>query len=204
MTFYGSVIGINSAIKSNTGYFTGYGFAIPMNIAKSVASDLIATGKVSRGYIGISIKDVDGKEARGLGLERTRGVLIQEVQENGAGYEAGLKTGDVILKVDGNEVNASNQLQTIISQKSPGDKVELEIFRNGSTMNFNVTLKPRADVEERLISENQPRNQDTELNSKSIESIGLEVSDMTGSMRKSFDISNGILVKDVKNFFRII
>lgn len=67
-------------------------------------------------------------------------------------------------------------------------------------MNFNVTLKPRADVEERLISENQPRNQDTELNSKSIESIGLEVSDMTGSMRKSFDISNGILVKDVKNF----
>lgn len=197
---YGSVIGINSAIKSNTGYFTGYGFAIPMNIAKSVASDLIATGKVSRGYIGISIKDVDGKEARGLGLERTRGVLIQEVQENGAGYEAGLKTGDVILKVDGNEVNASNQLQTIISQKSPGDKVELEIFRNGSTMNFNVTLKPRADVEERLISENQPRNQDTELNSKSIESIGLEVSDMTGSMRKSFDISNGILVKDVKNF----
>ena len=196
---YGSVIGINSAIKSNTGYFTGYGFAIPINLAKSVASELIVSGKVSRGYIGISIKDVDSKEARGLGLDQAKGVLVQGIQENGAGYDAGLKIGDVILKVDGNEVNASNQLQTIVSQKGPGEIVELEVFRDGSTRNMNVTLKPREDIEDQPISENRSNRQEPELNSKRIENVGLEVSDMTSSMKKSFDISSGIFVKSVQN-----
>ena len=97
----GFVIGINAAIQTTTGYYQGYGFAIPINIAKASAEEIIKYGKVERGYIGVSIKDVDSKEAKGLGLDKARGVLIQNVIKGGAGDEAGLKTGDVILKVDG-------------------------------------------------------------------------------------------------------
>ncbi|MCX6166303.1 MAG: trypsin-like peptidase domain-containing protein, partial [Ignavibacteriae bacterium] len=139
----GMVIGINAAIQSQTGFYQGYGFAVPINIVKSVASELIKTGKIERGYIGVSIKDVDTKEAKGLGLDKAKGVLVQNVIKGGAGDEAGVKTGDVILTVDGKEVNAANQLQTIIGSHKPGEQVTLSIFRDGKTINVPVKLKPR-------------------------------------------------------------
>ena len=125
----GLVVGINAAIKTTTGYYQGYGFAIPINIAKNVASELIKNGKIERGYIGVSIKDVDSKEAKGLGLDKARGVLIQNVIKGGAGDDAGLKTGDVVFSVDGKEVNAANELQTIIGSKRPGETAKLVVFQ---------------------------------------------------------------------------
>ncbi|HEX2788002.1 MAG TPA: Do family serine endopeptidase [Ignavibacteria bacterium] len=195
----GSVIGINAAIKSNTGYFQGYGFAIPINLARNVADELIRSGKITRGYIGVQIKDVDMKEAKGLGLDKARGVLVQGVVKGGAGEEAGVQIGDIILKVDGQEVNASNQLQTIIGQKRPGDAVSLEIFRDGNTLNKSVTLKPRAEDNDALAKNmSNDNNQSESFNSKSFESIGLSVSDMAGSMLKNMDISKGVLVTNVQ------
>ncbi|HRE41586.1 MAG TPA: Do family serine endopeptidase [Ignavibacteria bacterium] len=195
----GSVIGINSAIKSNTGYFQGYGFAIPINMARNVAQELIKNGKITRGYIGVQIKDVDSKEAKGLGLDKAKGVLIQGLVPGGAGEEAGLQIGDVILKVDGMEVNASNQLQAIIGEKRPGEQANLEVFRDGKIIEKVVTLKPRSEQNENLAGSNPNKGEmNNELNKKSFESLGLSVSDMTGSMLSNYDLKQGVIVADVK------
>jgi len=197
----GSVIGINSAIKSQSGYYQGYGFAIPINLARSVATELIKSGKISRGYIGVSIKDVDTKEAKGLGLDRARGVLVQDVLKGGAGEDAGLKVGDVILTVDGKEVNASNQLQTIIGQKTPGDKADLKVFRDGKEMDMVVTLKAR-DENQNAASNLPPtdQGQKSEPTSKSFEKTGFGVADLSSAQKQKFDVDGGVYVTSVKRF----
>jgi serine protease Do len=196
----GLVIGINTAIKTTSGYYQGYGFAIPMNLAKQVASELIKNGKVSRGYIGVTIKDVDTKEAKGLGLDKAQGVLVQDVIKGGAGEDAGIRTGDVILSVDGNEVNAANQLQTIIGSKQPGDEVRLKVFRDGKTIDKNVRLKPREEASLQNHPENMMRENSSSLSSKSFESVGISVSDLTGSLKQKFNVESGIYVTSVKRF----
>jgi serine protease Do len=196
----GLVVGINTAIKTTNGYYQGYGFAIPINLAKQVASELIKNGKVSRGYIGVTIKDVDIKEAKGLGLDKAQGVLVQDVLKGGAGEEAGVRTGDVILSVDGNEVNAANQLQTIIGSKHPGDNVSLKIFREGTTIDKNVRLKPREEAVSETSRENLMRENSSSLASKSFDNIGISVSDLTGSLKQKYNIDNGIYITSVKRF----
>jgi serine protease Do len=196
----GMVIGINAAIQSQTGFYQGYGFAIPINIVKSVSAELIKTGKIERGYIGVSIKDVDIKEAKGLGLDKAKGVLVQNVIKGGAGDEAGVKTGDVILTVDGKEVNAANQLQTIIGSHKPGEQVTLSVFRDGKTISIPVKLKPR-DNDQSLVDNNaQKKDDDSELKSKKFDQVGFTVSDITSSVKRDYDIENGVIVKNVANY----
>jgi len=197
----GSVIGINSAIKSQSGYYQGYGFAIPINLAKSVATELIKSGKISRGYIGVSIKDVDSKEAKGLGLEKAQGVLVQDVLKGGAGESAGIKIGDVILSVDGKNVNAANELQTIIGQKRPGDVAQLKVFRDGKTMDVAVTLKPR-DENQNAASNTTPKEESnkSEPSAKSFEKTGFSVTDLTSSQKQKFDVEGGAYVTSVKRY----
>ncbi len=195
----GYVIGINSAIQTNTGYYQGYGFAIPINIVKNVAQELIKYGKVERGYIGVAIKDVDSKEAKGLGLDKAKGVLIQNVIKGSAGDEAGLKVGDVILMVDGKEVNAANQLQTIIGSKHPGDEVTLTIFRDGSTMEKKVKLKPKMESESgKDINRNQFEEKNTQT--KKYDNIGITVSDITDKIRNDFGIDGGVYIQNVVTY----
>jgi serine protease Do len=196
----GSVIGINTAIKTTNGYYQGYGFAIPINLAKNVASELMKDGKVSRGYIGVTIKDVDIKEAKGLGMEKAQGVLVQDVITGGAGADAGLKTGDVILSVDGKDVNAANELQTIIGSHHPGDEVALKIFRDGKTLDKNVKLKPRDEKANQTAQNTIPNSSGGDLASKSFESIGITVSDLTSTMKEKFNVNNGVYITGVKRF----
>jgi serine protease Do len=196
----GMVIGINAAIQTTNGFYQGYGFAIPINIAKSVASELIKTGKIERGYIGVSIKDVDTKEAKGLGLDKAKGVIVENVIKGGAGEEAGVKSGDIILTVDGKEVNAANQLQTIIGSHKPGESVTLSIFRDGKTISIPVKLKPRDDKQSVADNNAQKNDNDSELKSKKFDDVGFTVSDITNSMKKDYDVSSGVLVKNVVNY----
>lgn len=195
----GMVVGINAAIQTTNGFYQGYGFAIPINIVKSVASELIKSGKIERGYIGVSIKDVDTKEAKGLGLEKAMGVLVQNVIKGGAGDEAGVKTGDVILNVDGKEVNAANQLQTIIGSHKPGESVTLSIFRDGKTISVPVKLKPRDD-KQNLVENGQKEEDNSESKTKKFDDVGFSVSDITSSVKRDYDIENGVMVKAVSNF----
>lgn len=196
----GTLVGINTAIKTTNGYYQGYGFAIPINLAKNVASELMKNGKVSRGYIGVSIKDVDTKEAKGFGLDKAKGVLVQDVIAGGAGDEAGLKPGDIIFSVDGKDVNAANELQTIIGSHHPGDQVSLKVYRDGNTFDKSVTLKPRDENANQTAQNTVPNQGSSEMGSKSFESIGITVTPLSPSMKEKFDVKNGLYISEVKQF----
>lgn len=197
----GQLVGINSAIKTNTGYYQGYGFAIPVNIVKSVTQELIRSGKVVRGYIGVQIQTVDETMAKGLGLDKAKGVLVQSVQKGGGGDEAGLQAGDVILSVDGKEVNASNELQVIINSKRPGDIAKLTVFRDGKTIEKDVTLKPRAEEEKQTSMNNtQEEGSNKGVNSTTVKGLGISVQDITTSLKEKYNISGGVVVTSVDKF----
>ena len=157
----GAVIGVNSAIAAgNTGNYIGYGFAIPINLVKSVAKDLIAHGKISRGYIGVNIGEVDDAMAKSLGLDKPKGIIVQGIVDGGAASKADIKEGDVILKVDGREVNQPNQLQGYIASKSAGTTVKLTLFRDGKEIEREVTLKARdADIKVEPIANKENDNE---------------------------------------------
>jgi serine protease Do len=199
----GAVVGINSAIATNglTGTYIGYGFAIPINIAKVVAEDLITYGKVKRGYIGVRIEEVDADLAKAMGLDKPAGVLIQQVMENGAAAKEDIKAGDIILEVDGVEMNKPNELQAYVAGKRAGDEITLEIYRNGDTIERSVTLKAR-DEDESASTKNsgikKERKGDIEV--VTFETIGLTVRDMKNKEYDEYNIDNGVLITKVKRF----
>ncbi|MBX7150753.1 trypsin-like peptidase domain-containing protein [bacterium] len=139
----GELIGINTAIATTTGLYQGYGFAVPINIARSVVESLIQYGQVLRGYIGVGIKDVDATYAKAVGLDRAQGVLVESLTENGAAHDAGIQEGDVILEIDGRALEQRSDLQAYIAQKKPGDKVTLLVYHNGAKATKVVILKSK-------------------------------------------------------------
>ncbi len=199
----GEVIGINTAIATTNARYQGYGFAVPVNLLKTVAADLIKEGKVRRGYIGVSIQAVDKTMADAVGLDKARGVFVQGLVDGGAGESAGLKETDVILSVDGNEVNQPNELQRYIATRHPGDVVVLKIFRNGSVVEKHVTLRTRDEGSSAVKASDRKTEEETDSASPSVvklESLGLTVRSMTPAERKSFGVENGVVVSDVKQF----
>jgi serine protease Do len=200
----GAVIGVNSAIAAGrTGTYIGYGFAIPINLVKSVAKDLIAHGKINRGYIGVSIGDIDYTTAKSLGLDKPQGVIIQGVLPDGAAAKADIKQGDVILKIDGKEVNQTNELQSYIASRSAGTTVDLTIYRDGKTIDRKVTLKPREEE-----SKAEPTSDKTEEKSESksenstatFDNLGLTVRNLTAQEKSDFKVDNGVMIIDIKPF----
>jgi serine protease Do len=139
----GDLIGINTAIATRTGTYNGYGFAVPSNIANKVVEDLLNYGVVQRGMLGINIVTLNSTLAKEKKVALTQGVLVASVGEDSAADKAGLKEGDIILKVDGREVKSSPELQEIIALKRPGDQVTLTVNREGNRKEFKVTLQNR-------------------------------------------------------------
>jgi serine protease Do len=199
----GEVIGINTAIATTNARYQGYGFAIPVNLLKTVAGDLIRDGKVHRGYIGVSITPVDRTLADAIGLEKARGVFVQGLVEDGAGAEAGLKESDVILSVDKIEVNQPNELQRYIATRHPGDVVVLEVFREGKTIEKRVTLRAR-DEQQNVVTAVDKGDSGNEGEGSSsamtLESLGLTLRNMTASDRNQYGLQQGVMVSDVKQF----
>jgi len=200
----GAVIGVNSAIAAGgSGTYIGYGFAIPINLVKAVAKDLIANGKVSRGYIGINIGEVDNAIAKSLGMKTPKGIIIQGIVEGGAASEADLKPGDVILKVDGREVNKPNELQSYVAAKSAGTKVVLTVFRDGKEIERSVTLKSREeDITTKPISNNNDNENKTEQKSSTatFDNLGLTIKNITDKDKSDFKVEGGVMISDVKPF----
>ncbi len=201
----GEVIGINSAIATNglTGSYIGYGFAIPINLAKTVAEDLIANGKVSRGYIGVNISEVDASTAKAVGLDRPKGVMIQGILEGGAASEEDIQAGDIILKIDDKEVNMPNELQSYVASKRAGSKVELTLYRDGEIINRTVELKARDDSKgTRIISGKQKKEEkvETKLEEISFDELGLKVRNATADQLEKFKAEGGALIVEVKRF----
>lgn len=200
----GAVVGINSAIATRgTGTYIGYGFAIPINLAKTVAKEIIAYGKVNRGYIGINIGEVNDALAKSMGLDKPKGIIIQGIVEGGAASETDLKSGDIILSVDGRELFKPNELQGYIASKTAGTTVNLKIFRDGKELDRKVTLKARDED-----TKNQPVKMKSEDNSKSetksntvsFESIGMTVKNLSEKEKEDFNINSGIIITKVENF----
>jgi len=201
----GSVIGVNSAIATRTGSYIGYGFAIPINLAKAVATDLIAHGSVSRGYIGVNIRDVDAPMAKSLGMDKPRGIIVENIVPNSAAAKADVKVGDVILSVDGREVNKTNELQSYIAAQRAGTTVKLVLYRNGKEVETKVTLKARdEDVAARPSADNNRREREEKSapTSLTFDNIGLTVRDMNQQEKNNYKVENGIIISEVKPFSR--
>jgi serine protease Do len=200
----GDIIGINAAIATTNARYQGYGFAIPINLARSVAEDIIKFGKVRRGYIGVSIQAVDEVTAKALGLSKTGGVIVQSLVTGGAAESAGIKEGDVILSIDGKEVNAANELQSFIARKHPGDVVTLRVFRDGKSIEKSVTLQSRKEDSQVASNRESKREPESETTTSSkelvLENLGLSVKPLTSEQKKELEVENGVVVTDVKRF----
>ncbi|MEW6004565.1 MAG: Do family serine endopeptidase [Stygiobacter sp.] len=202
----GAVIGVNSAIATNgfSQSYIGYGFAIPINLAKAVASDLIANGKVSRGYIGVSIEEVDAATAKAVGLDEPKGVIIQQIVEGSAASKSDIKVGDIILKIDEKVVNQPNELQSYVAAKRAGTSVRLTLFRDGKTIERYVTLKARDEKEDKSIKVDLKGKKGKDIDAKEIsfDEIGLSVRNMNDDELSEFKTKNGVLITNVKSFSR--
>lgn len=136
----GELVGINTAIASKTGAYEGYGFAIPATLVDRVATDLIAYGEVRRGYLGVSIGEVNAQVAQEVGLDEIKGVYVNDVRRGSAADRAGLQGGDIVVSVMGEPVDARNKLQSLIARKRPGDVVSVTVWREGVERDFDVQL----------------------------------------------------------------
>ena len=183
----GDLIGINSAIASPTGSYTGYGFAVPSNLVSKVIYDLKKYGVVQRGFLGVSIRDVDSKLVQEKDLKVNSGVYVDAANENGAAEKAGIKTGDVILEIDGMSVASASEIQEIIGRRTPGDAVHVKVDRKGTVKDFEVHLTNK-DGNEKL----------TEKASEDVYTkLGITVENANSKMLKKLGIENGIEVTSV-------
>jgi serine protease Do len=145
----GEVIGINSAIASETGYYSGYGFAIPINLARRVMTQLIQTGKVQRAALGIQIAEASPEDAKYVGLTEPYGVKVADFPPNSPAEKAGLDVGDIIVMIDGKKVERVGQLQQEVGFKAPGDIVTVEVARKGGQRKtFKVMLQSLSDAQQ--------------------------------------------------------
>jgi len=174
----GRVVGINSAIASTTGYYQGYGFAIPINLARRVMEDLIEYGQVRRPRLGVQIDDVTPEDAEVYGLPNVSGVLIQGVPEDGPAYGT-LEQADVIVAIDGDPVTYVGQLQGMIAMRHPGDRVNLTVYRDGQPRTVELRLG-EAPLTDTRVAEAAPEE-------AAEERLGIYVSDLTSEIARQLD-----------------
>ena len=136
----GELIGINTAIASRTGAYEGYGFAIPSALMERVVTDLLEYGEMKRGYLGVSIQEVDGDRADEVGLDTIHGVYIAGVRSGSAADRAGIRRGDIVEAVGGKPVDAPNELQSVVAMRRPGDRVSVRVWREGESRTLEVRL----------------------------------------------------------------
>jgi serine protease Do len=186
----GEVVGINSQIYSRSGGYMGISFAIPIDVANNVRTQLVSTGKVTRGRIGVQIQEVNAQFADAFGLDRPRGALVGQVIDGGPAEKAGVKTGDVILSVDGKTVERSTQLPSMISAIKPGNDAKVEVWRDKSSKVLTVK------VEEYKEEIQKASNREPQEPAKA-DKLGLSVRPLAPEERKSASTQGYLLVEDV-------
>lgn len=187
----GEVIGINTAIATKTGLYQGYGFAIPVNLAKKVVDDILKYGHVRRGLLGVSIAAVDDRVARGSGLPSPTGALIQGVTPGFPAEKVGLKPGDIILSVNSEEVVSVNDLQIKIARHHPGDQIRLKVWRDKRAFEVNVTLG-EAPVTPPEVEATTPNDH------LKFENLGLKLRSLSGEEKNSFGTDYGLVIEEVQ------
>ena len=186
----GKIVGINSAIASPTGYYSGYSYAIPVNIVKKVVDDIIKFGTVQRAYIGIvytSPSDFsdDEKKKQGIPID-AYGIYVREVPKDGGAFAAGVKPGDIILKLNGVAVSSGAEMQEQVSRYKPGDKVTLTYLRDGKEVVTNITLKNKAG------------NYDVVKGEVAADKLGADLVSLDPKKAKEYGILGGVIVRKIK------
>ena len=188
----GELVGINTMIYSSSGGNVGIGFAIPINLVKNVMEQLINSGKVARGWLGVLISPLDDDMAEALGLDEPKGALVNEVTKDSPAEDAGIKDGDVIVSVNGKKIDDSSELVNIIANYPPGKKVEVMVWRDGKKKNIKVELGERPGAEA-LSKETAEKLENV---------LGLEVEALTPENMRRFKVDykdeKGVLVVNVK------
>jgi len=181
---HGNLVGINTAILSGgSGGNQGVGFAIPISMAKNVMDQILTHGKVVRGYLGIYIQDVDPKIAKAFGLEQPVGALIGDVTPDTPAAHAGLKKGDVVLKLNGEPVDSRNQLMLHISQMAPGTTVKLGVWHEGKMQDFTITLGELPDKAAKAEGEDASGSNALE---------GVEVQELTSEIAQDLKLPSSV------------
>ncbi len=186
----GEVVGINSQIFSGTGGYQGISFAIPIDEAMRISDQLIKTGRVSRGRLGILISNVTKDAAEAMGLSKAQGAVVQSVEKDTPAEKAGIKEGDIILKVDGKAVEGSAEVTRLIGATKPGSKVNLSIWRNGAARDITATIGETKD--ESTVK--------TAANEKEVKPgrLGIGATDLTAEQKKELKVEHGVYVSSVR------
>ncbi|MGN0927320.1 DegQ family serine endoprotease [Ectopseudomonas mendocina] len=190
----GEVVGINSQIFTRSGGFMGLSFAIPMEVAMQVADQLKADGKVTRGWLGVVIQEVNKDLAESFGLEKPAGALVAQVLEDGPADKGGLLVGDVILSLNGKPIIMSADLPHLVGGLKPGEKAELDVVRDGSRKKLNVTIGTLPEEGQELASSGSAQGAERSNNR-----LGVTVVELTAEQKKGLDLKGGVVVKEVLN-----
>jgi len=186
----GEVIGMNSMIFSRTGGYMGLSFAIPIDVANDVREQLIKTGHVVRGRIGVAVQDVNAQLAQSFGLDRPHGALVSAVQKDSPAAKAGVKAGDVILAVNGHDIDRVGDLRNQVSQTKPGTTAELRVWRDGKA----TTVKAKVDE----LEEKEPvRTASRQGASDETAKLGIAVRPLTADEKKQVDTEGNLVVEEV-------
>ena len=198
----GEVIGINSAIASETGFYSGYGFAIPINLARTVMNQLVETGSVHRAALGVSIDNVTLTDAEYVGLPEIRGVVVKDIpNEDSPAKAAGIVPGDVIVSVDRKPVERVGQLQQVIGFRKPGDVVKVEVARKGGVRKtFDVKLQALNDQSPVASSDEEGTDDKGAPGGAAMNRLGISVEPVTPSVAQQLQLPQGmrgLVVTDV-------
>ncbi|WP_411567267.1 DegQ family serine endoprotease [Pseudomonas sp. KU43P] len=191
----GEVVGINSQIFTRSGGFMGLSFAIPIDVAIDVSNQLKKDGKVSRGWLGVVIQEVNKDLAESFGLDKPAGALVAQVLEDGPAAKSGLQVGDVILSMNGQPIVMSADLPHLVGTLKDGEKAKLEIIRNGKRQNLDVTIGAMPD-DDADIGTGTGADGSAERSSNR---LGVSVSDLTAEQKKSLELKGGVVIKEVQD-----
>jgi serine protease Do len=189
----GEVIAISNSIATYSGGNEGIGFAVPSNMARNIMKQLIEKGKVTRGYLGVRIQNVDGKLAESFRLPTTKGALIAEVSKDSPADKAELKSGDFIVAINGKEIGDVNELRNVVAEIAPGKAAKVEIYRDGKKMTVSVTIG--ALPEDAVAVFEQPRG------AKAGEPFGLKVAQLTRELAERYGLDEsvkGVVITEVE------
>lgn len=189
----GEVVGINSQIYSRSGGYMGVSFAIPIDVAMDIQNQLRASGKVSRGRLGVVIQEVSKELADSLGLTKPIGAVVNAVEKGGPADKAGIEAGDVILKFDGKTINNSADLPRMVGATRPGGRSVVQVWRKGATRDINVTVGEVPD--EKQANAKAPRGKPTE---QAANRLGLVVSELTAEQKRELKMNSGLLIEDIR------
>jgi len=187
----GEVIGMNTAIATRNGFYQGYGFAIPVNLARKVVNDLLRYGRVRRAILGVVIEPVNSNVARAVGLSKPTGALIQGITSDSPAEKTGLRQGDIVLAVEGENVVSVNDLQTKIAQHYPGDVVTVTIWRDRKEWEVDVELG-EAPASDEPVSQNSKAGDKLEF-----ENLGISFRELSQEDKTSLNLTHGLYVDNV-------